>query len=103
MGECLRSLQGMVRGTVAPELVVEGIVALQGHVERLFLLALLADLPGNGGGGAGGVGGGSGSRVGRAQDTQGVAFLAMLFSLSWAVSLGVGLSGVQMGVWRRSE
>ena len=96
MGECLRSLQGMVRGTVAPELVVECIVALQGHVERLFLLSLLTDLPGS-------SGGGGSCRVGRAQDTQGVAFLAMLFSLSWAVSLGVGLSGVQMGVWRRSE
>jgi hypothetical protein len=51
--------------------VTEGIVSLHAHVERLFLLVLLQDLPAVGG---------------TPQGTQGMAFLAMLFSLGWAVS-----------------
>lgn len=68
--------------------VVEGVALLQAHVERLFLLVLLRQLP------AGGVpAGGGGDVVG----TQGVAFLAALFSLGWAVRReGAGAAG--MGV-----
>jgi hypothetical protein len=51
--------------------VAEGIVSLHAHLERLFLLVLLQDLPAAGG---------------TPQGTQGMAFLAMLFSLGWAVS-----------------
>lgn len=51
--------------------VVAGISSLQSHLERLLLLVVLHDLPAAGG---------------SAWGTQGVAFLAMLFSLGWAVS-----------------
>lgn len=51
--------------------VVAGITSLQSHLERLLLLVMLRDMHAAGG---------------SAQGTQGAAFLAMLFSLGWAVS-----------------
>lgn len=50
--------------------MVGSIASLQAHVERLFLLVLLRELPAAGGG---------------PQAAQAAAFLAMLFSLGWAV------------------
>lgn len=51
--------------------VAAGICSLHSHMERLLLLVMLRDLP----------------AAGRsARGTQGVTFLAMLFSLGWAVS-----------------
>ena len=57
--------------------VAEAAASLQTHVERLFLLALLR---GAGGLAAEAEGGGGGA------GSDGPAFLAMLFSLGWAVS-----------------
>ncbi|KAL4432408.1 hypothetical protein ABPG77_001707 [Micractinium sp. CCAP 211/92] len=70
LGESLRCLQAMVQGGAPPGSVVAGISSLQSHLERLLLLVVLHDLPAAGG---------------SAWGTQGVAFLAMLFSLGWAV------------------
>ncbi|KAL4430699.1 hypothetical protein ABPG75_005955 [Micractinium tetrahymenae] len=70
LGESLRSLQAMVQGSVPPHSMAAGISSLQAHLERLLLLVMLRDLPAAGG---------------SAQGAQGAAFLAMLFSLGWAV------------------
>lgn len=70
LGESLRGVQGMVQGSVPPASVVAGITSLQSHLERLLLLVMLRDMHAAGG---------------SAQGTQGAAFLAMLFSLGWAV------------------
>lgn len=51
--------------------MTEGIASLQRHVERLFLLVLLHPA--------------SDAAGGSAESARGVAFLAMLFSLVWAV------------------
>lgn len=59
-----------------------GFASLQAHVERLFVLVLLRQAPGAAAAAAGRGGGGGGS----AESAQGVAFLAMLLSLGWAVS-----------------
>lgn len=67
--------------------VVEGVASLQAHVERLFLLVLLHQLP------AGGTGGTSSGGGGGVVGAQSVALLAALFSLGWAVSTVGGSRG----------
>lgn len=61
-----------IAGLLCPCSVVGGISSLQRHVERLFLLVLLHPATAAAGGSA--------------EAAQGVAFMAMLFSLVWAVS-----------------
>ncbi|GAB4820831.1 hypothetical protein N2152v2_007877 [Parachlorella kessleri] len=63
--ECLKGMQAVVQGKLPPERAVQLVLSFESHVERLFLLLLVSELPSS-----------------HPASGQGMAFMAMLCSLA---------------------